>query len=37
MTGTADSTPSIFNNSSAYFVLKFAVEVVNSIPPGRVK
>jgi hypothetical protein len=37
MTGTADSTPSTLRNSSAYFVERFAVEDVNSIPPERVK
>ena len=37
MTGVTDSTPSTVFNSSTYFVLKFAEELLNPIAPGRVK
>ena len=37
MTGVTDSTPSIFCNSSTYFVLRFAEDEVKLMEPGRVK
>src|SRR6266481_8503586 len=37
MTGTTDSTPSIFLSQSTYFVLRFAVVAFAWNDPGRVK